>query len=60
MPRQRIRHSRITYGFPADFADRLVRFKEESDLPWAEICRCLDVQPETARCWREKGVLPNT
>ena len=60
MPRQRIPHSRITYGFPADFAARLVRFKEESDLPWAEIHRRLDVHPETARRWREKGVLPNT
>ena len=34
--------------------------KEESDLPWAEIHRGLDVHPETARRWREKGVLPNT
>ena len=60
MPRQRIPHSRITYGFPTDFAARLVRFKEESDLSWAEIYRRLDVHPETARRWREKGVLPNT
>ena len=32
MPRQRIDHSRTTYGFPDDFPQRLVRFKEESGL----------------------------
>ena len=35
MPRQRIHHSRETYGLPDDFPQRLVRFKEESLLPWA-------------------------
>ena len=60
MPRQRIHHSRKPPGFPDDFPERLVRFKEESDLPWAEIHRRLDVHPETARRWREKDVLPNT
>ena len=60
MPRQRIHHSRNPPGFPEDFSQRLVRFKEESDLPWAEIHRRLDVHPETARRWREKDVLPNT
>ena len=60
MPRQRIHHTRETHGFPIDFPERLVRFKEESDLPWAEIHRRLDVHPETERRWREKGVLPNT
>ena len=39
MPRQRIDHSRKPPGFPKDFPERLVRFKEESDLPWAEIHR---------------------
>ena len=39
MPRQRTHHSRRTYDFPDDFPQRLVRFKEESDLPWAEIAR---------------------
>ena len=60
MPRQRIHHSRRTHVFPADFPQRLVRFKEESDLPWAEIDRRLDVHSETTRRWREKGVLPST
>ena len=29
MPRQRIHHSRNPPGFPEDFSQRLVRFKEE-------------------------------
>ena len=29
MPRQRIHHTRETHGFPDDFPERLVRFKEE-------------------------------
>ena len=37
MPRQRTHHSRRPNVFPGDFAQRLVRFKEESDLPWAEM-----------------------
>ena len=56
MPRQRIYHSRRTYDFP----QRLVRFQEESDLPWAELNRRLDTDPETMRRWRDKGVRPNT
>ena len=49
MPRQRIHHSRRPLGFPADFPERLVRFKEESDLPWAEIARRLGTYPLTIR-----------
>ena len=41
MPRQRIQHSRRTYEFPDDFPERLVRFQEESKLPWAELNRRL-------------------
>ena len=41
MPRQRIHHTRETYDFPADFPERLVRFKEESGLTWAELNRRL-------------------
>ena len=58
MPRQRIHHSRRTPDFPAGFPQRLVRFKEESELPWAEINRRLDTHPETVRRWRDKGVRP--
>ena len=60
MPRQQTHHSRITYVFPDDFPQRLVRFKEESGLPWAELKRHLDTDPETIRRWRDKGVRPST
>ena len=55
MPRQFTHHSRRTDDFP----QRLVRFKEESDLPWAEPNRRLDTHPETVRRWRDQGVRPN-
>ena len=58
MPRQRIHHSRITYVFPEDFPQRLVRFKEESGLSWAELNRRLGTDSETVRRWRDKGVRP--
>ena len=60
MPRQRIHHSRITYDFFDDFPARLKRFKEESNLPWAEINRRLGTHPETVRRWRDKDVRPST
>ena len=59
MPRQHTHHSRITHQFPADFGERLVRFKEAADLSWAELCRRLGVDRETLRRWRDKGVRPN-
>ncbi len=58
MPRQRIHHGRITCQFPGDFPQRLVRFKEESGLLWAEIAHRLDTNPEIVRRWRDKGVRP--
>ena len=58
MPRQRTHHSRRTYVFPGDFGQRLVRFKEESGLSWAELNRRLGTDPETVRRWRDKGVRP--
>ena len=58
MPRQRTDHSRIVYVFPDDFPQQLVRFQEESGLPWAELNRRLDTDPETVRRWRDKGVRP--
>ena len=54
MPRQRIHHTRETYDFPDDFPERLVRFQEESQLPWAEINRRLDTHPETTRRWKDQ------
>ncbi len=58
MPRQRIHHSRETYGFPDDFPRRLKRFKEESGLSWAEIARRLGTYPHTAKRWWKKGCGP--
>ena len=58
MPRQHTHHSRRTYVFPGDFPERLVRFKEESGLSWAELNRRLGTDPETVRRWRDKGVRP--
>ena len=52
-PRQRNNYSRRIYDFPDDFPQRLVRFKEESDLPWAELNRRLGTDPHTIRRWRE-------
>ena len=60
MPRQRIHHSRVTYDGPGDFPQRLVRFKEESRLPWAELDRRLDVHPETTRRWKKGRARPGT
>ena len=54
MPRQRIHHSRVTYQVPDDFPERLVRFKEESDLPWAEI-RPASRRPSTRQCEALEG-----
>ena len=59
MPRQRINYFRDTYVFPQDFPQRLVRFKEESDLPWAEIARCLGTYPHTVWRWKEGLGRPN-
>ncbi len=59
MPRQRIHHTRETYGFPDDFPERLKRFQAESGLSWAEIARRLGTYPLTIRRWRYKGVRPN-
>ena len=60
MPRQRTHHSRRTYVFPDDFPQRLVRFKEESDLPWAEIARRLGTYPHTVKRWWKEGCGPTS
>ena len=59
MPRQRTHHTRIVHVFMDDFPERLVRFKEESGLSWAEIARRLGTHPETVRRWRDRGVRPS-
>ena len=59
MPRQRIQHSRRTYDFPDDFPQRLVRFREVSRMPWAEIAWRLGAGPKTVGWWHKDGVRPN-
>ena len=59
MPRQRIHHNTISRDFPADFPQRLKRFKEESGLPWAEIARRLGVYPHTVWRWQSGVARPN-
>ena len=57
MPTQRIHHGGITYVFPDDFPQRLVRFKEESGLSWAELARRLGTSALNLRRWKA-GVRP--
>ena len=45
MLRQRTDHSRIVYVLPDDFPQRLMRFREVSRMPWAEIARRLGADP---------------
>ena len=59
MPRQRTNYLRDTYDFPGDFAQRLVRFKKESGLTWAEIARRLGTYPHTVWRWKEGLGRPN-
>ena len=59
MPRQRTRHSRITYVLPDDFPQRLERFQEESGLSWSEIARRLRTYRHTVWRWAEGRVRPN-
>ena len=59
MPRQRIHHNTMVRDFPADFPQRLKRFKEESRLPWAEIARRLGVYPHTVWRWQSGVARPN-
>ena len=44
---------------PDDFPHRLERFKEESDLSWAEISRRLGTDPHTVWSWKEGRGRPN-
>ena len=61
MPRQRIPHNRISLNRDSrgDFPQRLVRFKEESELPWAEIARLVGVYPHTVWRWQSGVARPN-
>ena len=46
---RRTHHSRRIYAFTNDSPHRLVRFKEESDLPWADLNRRLGTDPHTVK-----------
>ena len=59
IPRQRILHHRETHDLPADFAQRLKRFQEESGLSWSEIARRLGTYPHTVWLWKEGKSRPN-
>ena len=59
MPRQHTNYIRDIYDFPEDFPRRLVRFKEESGLPWAEIARRIGTYPHTVWRWKEGQGRPN-
>ena len=58
MPRQHTHHGRMVYVFPEDFPQRLVRFKEESGLSWAEIARRIGMSDLNVRRWKD-GVRPH-
>ncbi len=57
--RKRIRYPRTICGFPADFPQRLKRFKEESGMSWAEIARRVGADIESVRRWRDGRARPN-
>lgn len=59
MPRRRVNRRRTVRAFPSDFPQRLERFKEESELPWAELSRRISADPETVRRWKEGLARPN-
>ncbi|MCY4428876.1 MAG: hypothetical protein OXC11_00575 [Rhodospirillales bacterium] len=60
MPRQRVNYNRTTYDFPADFPDRLGRFKEQSGLSWSEIARRIWACRHTVWRWKEGRGRPST
>ena len=59
MPRHRTHHSTITYFFPQEFPQHLVRLKEESGLSWAEIARRIGTDRHKVWRWKEGRVRPN-
>ncbi len=59
MPRQRIHHSRDTHELPDHFPERLIRFREESGLPWSEIARRLGTYRNIVWRWKESLALSN-
>ena len=60
MPGQHTDYIRDTYDFPKDFPQRLVRFKEEPGLSWAELNRRLGTDPQTMKRWKKGQSRPST
>ena len=56
---QKLDHRPVDFEFPADFPERLVRFKEVSGLSWKALARLLGVRPYRIWKWRKKGVAPS-
>ena len=57
MGRRRKTHRRVSFDFPADFPERLDRFREECQLSWRSLARLLGVSPYRIREWR-RGAVP--
>ena len=49
-----------SYVVPDDFPVRLERFKEMSELSWAELNRRVGTHPQTMRRWRNSQTQPST
>ena len=60
MGTQRQVHRPFECVLPADFPERLVRFKDASGLTWRSLARLLGVSPYRLRQWRRRGVAPNS
>ena len=52
-------HRPFEYTLPADFSERLARFREASGLTWRSLARLLGVSPSRLRKWRKMGVVPS-
>ena len=57
---QRQVHRPFECALPADFSERLVRFREASGLTWRSLARILGVSPYRLRQWRKRGVAPSS
>ena len=59
MARQRRAQRPVAFRFPADFPQRLERFKEAGGLTWRSLARLLGVSPYRLRRWR-RGTVPDS
>ncbi len=57
MGRRRKTHRRVSFDFPADFPERLERFREAGGLSWRSLAHLLGVSPYRIREWR-RGAAP--